>query len=103
LIPADQFTAMIISAPYRDQSKITMALSIRYEQFRACSELKDELPWLREVKAQLDVAAKALPRIAQGALRDLIERYVVPAIERIRKSSETEGQLANSVGADGSL
>jgi hypothetical protein len=87
LIPADQFAAAIAAAPYRDQKNIIMALSIRYEQAVAYVELRDELPWLREVKSHLDVATKTLPRIARNALSNLTRRYVDETIAKVEQNS----------------
>jgi len=73
LIPAEEFAKLIAEAVYHDQSKLTMALSIRYKN---SAELEAEAPWLCEVRKHLDRLAAALPPIAQDALQALIKLYI---------------------------
>jgi hypothetical protein len=75
-IPAEQFAKTFVSAPFRDQSQIAMALSIRYEQTIAEPELQAEVPWLSEVRQHLYRLKDGLPRIARYQLSLLLARLI---------------------------
>jgi|GEM_PF-443970 len=76
LIPAEDFARAVASLPYHDQSKVMIALSIRYEQKGGYEELGDEILWLREVQKSIAIEAGKLPRIGREALLGLNQVYV---------------------------
>lgn len=77
-IDADAFAQAVIGASHHDQKEILMALSIRYEQMGGYAELKDELPWLKEVVTKLHEKKITLSPISSEALSRLIDHYVEP-------------------------
>jgi hypothetical protein len=83
-IPAKKFAAVVAAASGLDQRNLLMALSTRYEQVGAEQELQEEVPWLRQVKEELEKKAAKLPVIARFTFSALIAEYVtktLPAIE----------------------
>jgi len=58
-----------------------MALSIRYEQVTGYEELRDEIPWLREVRKMIEIESAELPRIGRDALLNLSRHYLDKAIQ----------------------
>ena len=82
-IPADQFAATIVNAPYRDQNEVMMALSIRYEQVADEPELEAEIQWLRDVQQHLRRLGEALPQIAQFHLFRLTKEYLDKRLSKI--------------------
>lgn len=89
-ISADQFSNMIATAAYQDQKQILLALSMRYEQVSGYTELRDELPWLKDVSNHLQSAATKLPRIAQEMLLNLKTQSLdkaISAIDRLLRDS----------------
>jgi len=88
LIAPDTFAETIINAAYGDQKRIMMALSIRYEQVAAETELKDEVPWLSDVLKSLRTRVESLPPIAKYHLSNLVERYGVKTLREVEDRLE---------------
>jgi len=83
-IPPRKFAAAVATASGPDQKNLLMALSTRYEQVGAEQELQEEVPWLRQVKDELEKRAAKLPVIAKFTFSALVAEYVtktIPAIE----------------------
>ncbi len=82
-IPPRQFATIVSDALGQDQRTLLMALSTRYEQVGAEPELQEEVPWLHQVKTELDKATGKLPIIARDYLSQLVQKYVGKALTAI--------------------
>jgi hypothetical protein len=94
-IPADQFATIIVNAPFRDQKKVTMALSIRYQNVTVEPEIEAEVPWLRDVQKHLHERGKDLPHIAQSLLSRVVNEYIDKTITNIDAQLPKKGASQN--------
>jgi hypothetical protein len=81
LIPPGEFASLVAGSLYWQQSKITIALSIRYERVAACPELADEASWFREFRGLIERECEKLSRISGYELLNLIHLYLDKAIQ----------------------
>jgi hypothetical protein len=83
LIPPGEFASVVAGSLYWQQSKIMIALSIRYEQVAACPEIADEVSWFRDFRELLERECEKLSRISRYELLQLIHLYLDKAIQLI--------------------
>lgn len=98
-IPADQFAATMVDAPYRDQKEVAMALYLRYEQATSKPELEGEIPWLKDVQQQIAKLSENSPPIARFHQRLLIQEYVDKVITEVDARSRDKYPSGAGVGA----
>lgn len=74
-IPPWELARMISKSIFREQSKVLIALSSRYEHIYD-EEVSEEMPWVRMLGKMLDAEAQNLPRIARDSLVELNRHYL---------------------------
>lgn len=98
-IAPQDFVNIVLATPYHEQSKIAIALSIRYEQVSGYEELRDEIPWLREVKALLETESSKLTPISRHAVLQLSHHHLDKAIRHIdRYEQQLQAQDSDARG-----
>jgi len=90
-IPPKRFAAAVAAASGVDQRKLLMGLSTRYEQVGAEKELQEEVPWLHQVKANLDKKVVKLPIVTRDTLSALVAEYVTKTL------SATQSRLPRQI------